>query len=115
MSERIAIVTGGGDCPGLNTVIRAVVKAASRRGWESIGFLGGYDGMLSPAEFAALANSDAVPTNPQAIMGQFDTDRDGVVTLVEYRIATQSNFDRIDSNRDGVVTSDEMRAGGLLQ
>jgi hypothetical protein len=32
MTERIAIVTGGGDCPGLNTVIRAVVKAAARVG-----------------------------------------------------------------------------------
>jgi 6-phosphofructokinase len=34
MAERIGIVTGGGDSPGLNTVIRAVVKAASQRGWE---------------------------------------------------------------------------------
>ena len=29
MSERIGIVTGGGDCPGLNAVIRAVAKAAA--------------------------------------------------------------------------------------
>jgi 6-phosphofructokinase 1 len=41
MSERIGIVTGGGDCPGLNAVIRAVAKAAAKRGWEPIGFLGG--------------------------------------------------------------------------
>jgi 6-phosphofructokinase 1 len=54
MTERIAIVTGGGDCPGLNAVIRAVVKAASRRGWETIGFLGGYDGMLEPVRYQPL-------------------------------------------------------------
>lgn len=54
MKERIAIVTGGGDCPGLNAVIRAVVKAASRRGWESIGFLGGYEGMLEPTQYRSL-------------------------------------------------------------
>ena len=48
MSERIGIVTGGGDCPGLNAVIRAVAKAAAKRGWETIGFLGGYDGILEP-------------------------------------------------------------------
>jgi len=54
MTQRIAIVTGGGDCPGLNTVIRAVVKAASRRGWEAIGFLDGFDGMLEPVAFQAL-------------------------------------------------------------
>jgi 6-phosphofructokinase 1 len=55
MAERIAIVTGGGDCPGLNTVIRAVVKAASRRGWESIGILGGYEGLLDPVRYRPLA------------------------------------------------------------
>ena len=38
MPERIGIVTGGGDCPGLNAVIRAVAKAAAKRGWETIGF-----------------------------------------------------------------------------
>jgi len=42
MSTKIGIVTGGGDCPGLNAVIRAAVKAASRRGWETLGFLGGF-------------------------------------------------------------------------
>ena len=54
MSERIGIVTGGGDCPGLNTVIRAVTKAAAKRGWETIGFLGGYDGILEPTQHLAL-------------------------------------------------------------
>jgi 6-phosphofructokinase 1 len=48
MSELIGIVTGGGDCPGLNAVIRAVAKAAAKRGWETIGFLGGYEGILEP-------------------------------------------------------------------
>jgi ATP-dependent phosphofructokinase / diphosphate-dependent phosphofructokinase len=54
MSEKIGIVTGGGDCPGLNTVIRAVVKAAARRGWEAIGFLGGYEGLLAPMSYRPL-------------------------------------------------------------
>ena len=48
MQDRIGIVTGGGDCPGLNAVIRAVAKAAAKRGWETIGFLGGYEGILEP-------------------------------------------------------------------
>jgi 6-phosphofructokinase 1 len=51
---RIGIVTGGGDCPGLNAVIRAVVKAASRRNWETVGFLGGYEGMLEPLSYRPL-------------------------------------------------------------
>lgn len=58
MSQRIGIVTGGGDCPGLNAVIRAVVKAASKRGWESYGFLGGYEGMLEPTKYRDLTHED---------------------------------------------------------
>lgn len=58
MAERIGIVTGGGDSPGLNTVIRAVVKAASRPGWESIGFHGGYEGLLNPMEYRSLEYRD---------------------------------------------------------
>jgi 6-phosphofructokinase 1 len=52
--ERIGIVTGGGDCPGLNAVIRAVVKAASKRGWEVLGFHGGFEGLLDPPKFKLL-------------------------------------------------------------
>ena len=55
MRERIGILTGGGDCPGLNTVIRAVVKCASKRGWDSIGFLDGFEGMLEPLRYRPLA------------------------------------------------------------
>lgn len=72
------------------------------------------NGMLSQQEFAALANPDAIPVSADPLMKQFDTDRDGAITLVEYRIATQGNFDRIDSDRDGVVTPVEMQAAGLV-
>jgi len=45
--RRIAISTGGGDCPGLNAVIRAVVKTAiNEYGWEVLGIEDGYDGLL---------------------------------------------------------------------
>lgn len=71
------------------------------------------DGMVSPQEFSALANPDAIPVDATPLMSQFDSDRDEVITLVEYRIATQANFDRIDSDRDGVVTPLEMRAAGI--
>ena len=48
MKKKIGIVTGGGDCPGLNAVIRAAAKAAAKRGWDCIGILGGYEGLLKP-------------------------------------------------------------------
>ena len=45
--ERIAILTGGGDCPGLNAVIRAVVRSACNlHGWQVVGILDGYDGLI---------------------------------------------------------------------
>jgi 6-phosphofructokinase 1 len=52
--QRIAIATGGGDCPGLNAVIRAVAKAAAKRGWETIGLFGGFEGLLEPRRFMPL-------------------------------------------------------------
>ncbi len=54
MNERVGVATGGGDCPGLNAVIRAVAKAAAKRGWETIGFLGGYEGILEPQRYVEL-------------------------------------------------------------
>jgi 6-phosphofructokinase 1 len=51
---KVGIVTGGGDCPGLNAVIRAVGKAAAERGWETVGILGGFDGLLEPRRSRVL-------------------------------------------------------------
>jgi len=48
MAKKIGIVTGGGDCPGLNAVIRAVAKAAYYVGWETIGIEDGHEGLLRP-------------------------------------------------------------------
>ncbi|MBT0571335.1 ATP-dependent 6-phosphofructokinase [Curvibacter sp. CHRR-16] len=49
--RRIAISTGGGDAPGLNAVIRSVVLAATRLGWECIGIRDGYNGVLQPDQY----------------------------------------------------------------
>lgn len=43
----IGILNSGGDCPGLNAVIEGAVGAASRRGWNVIGFHDGFEGLLS--------------------------------------------------------------------
>jgi ATP-dependent phosphofructokinase / diphosphate-dependent phosphofructokinase len=48
--KRIGILTSGGDCPGLNAVIRAVVKCANRRGWDVFGIPYGTDGFVSVTE-----------------------------------------------------------------
>ncbi len=49
--RRIAITTGGGDAPGLNAVIRAVVLCALNRGWECFGIRDGYNGYLDPESY----------------------------------------------------------------
>ncbi|MGF1678104.1 MAG: 6-phosphofructokinase [Candidatus Methylacidiphilales bacterium] len=54
MAKRIGVLTSGGDCPGLNAVLRGVVHAAHGRGWEVIGFLDGFEGMLSPVQYRIL-------------------------------------------------------------
>jgi 6-phosphofructokinase 1 len=49
--KRIAICTGGGDAPGLNAVIRAVVLSALNRGWEVYGIRDGFNGLLLPEQY----------------------------------------------------------------
>lgn len=56
---RIAVNTGGGDAPGLNAVVRAVVLAAERRGWDVVGIRRGYGGLFDADGLVEL-NSTAV-------------------------------------------------------
>jgi len=58
---KFGVLTGGGDCPGLNPAIRAVVRRASKFGHETVGFLDGWKGLrddasrtLSPADVADI-------------------------------------------------------------
>jgi ATP-dependent phosphofructokinase / diphosphate-dependent phosphofructokinase len=44
--KRIGILTGGGDCPGLNAVIRGIVRTAKAEGWNVIGFTHGWKGII---------------------------------------------------------------------
>jgi 6-phosphofructokinase 1 len=46
--RRIGILTGGGDAPGLNAVIRAVVKSATNAGLECLGIEDSFDGLIYP-------------------------------------------------------------------
>ena len=48
---KVAVLTGGGDCPGLNAVIRAVVRRASNHGFEVMGLRNGWKGLLEDDHF----------------------------------------------------------------
>lgn len=51
----IGVLTGGGDCPGLNAVIRAVVKTAvGRYGWSVVGIEDGFEGLILPGRTRSL-------------------------------------------------------------
>lgn len=55
MSKTIAILTGGGDCPGLNAVIRAVVRTAvGQHGWRVIGIEDGFEGLVGEIRWREL-------------------------------------------------------------
>jgi phosphofructokinase-like protein len=56
--KRIGVLTGGGDAPGLNAVIRAVVKAAVNSGIEVIGLEDSFDGLLDPSRSRSLMPKD---------------------------------------------------------
>jgi len=63
MSKRILVVTGGGDCPGLNAVIRGIVKSAKLDGnWEIIGCIESYNGLLKD-------NIEVVPFTEKEVAG----------------------------------------------
>ena len=54
MKPRIGVLTSGGDCPGLNAVLRGVVLAAEKLGWEVVGFRDGFEGLLRPGDHLIL-------------------------------------------------------------
>ena len=60
MAKRIGVLTGGGDCPGLNPVIRAVVRKGLLEGYEFIGLKNGWKG---------LVEADTMPLNIEAVSG----------------------------------------------
>ena len=48
MAKSLGILTGGGDCPGLNAVIRAVVRRADSAGWDVVAVREGWRGLVEP-------------------------------------------------------------------
>jgi 6-phosphofructokinase 1 len=56
--ERLGVLTGGGDAPGLNAVIRAVVKAGSNSGIEVVGLEDSFDGLIEPNRSRVLTPRD---------------------------------------------------------
>ncbi len=71
-TKRIGILTSGGDCAGLNAVIRAVVNSASRLGWEVYGIKNGTDGLTErPLQYEILTVHNFSDTPWPRISGSY--------------------------------------------
>ena len=54
---RIGVLSGGGDAPGLNAVIRSVTKTAIfKYGWQVTGIIDGFEGLLTPTKTRQLTS-----------------------------------------------------------
>lgn len=67
-TKRIGILTSGGDCPGLNAVIRGAAKTCWGLGYDCVGFLKGYEGLYDPVQFITLT-----PQNTTGILNRGGT------------------------------------------
>ncbi|WP_088188146.1 6-phosphofructokinase [Desulfosporosinus sp. FKA] len=73
--NKIAVLTGGGDCPGLNAVIRAVVRSANQYGLEVLGIKDGFHGAVE-GDFIPLSLADVSGILPRGgtILGTTNRD-----------------------------------------
>ncbi len=95
---------------------RAISGLAARQ--RNVGLFQALDkdknGQLTPAEFAGLPMNAPQP-NAAPVLTQVDGNRNGQVSLIEYRVGKLVNFDQMDRDKDGVVSVAEMKAGGLIK
>ncbi|TWU06459.1 6-phosphofructokinase [Stieleria varia] len=84
---RIGILTSGGDCPGLNAVLRAATKTAFWLGYDMVGFRDGFEGMVDPIRYQVLTreNTSAILTLGGTILGSTNKGRFGARTGVSGR------------------------------
>lgn len=74
--RNIGILTGGGDCPGLNAVIRAATKSAIYLGYEVIGFRKGFEGLADKDTIALdLENTATILDRGGTILGSTNKGR----------------------------------------
>jgi phosphofructokinase-like protein len=89
VSKRVGLLTGGGDCPGLNAVIRAVARRSLDRGYEVAGIRDGWRGLVE-GRFQALGPREISGILPRGgtILGTTRTnpyrDDDGVARVLEH-------------------------------
>lgn len=104
--QKLAVLTGGGDCPGLNAVMRAVVKTASQYGIEVVGVRDGFRGAVE-GEFIPLGLSEISGILPRGgtILGT--TNRDNP-------FAYEAQGQMVDRSGDVLKNLEAQGAGALI-
>lgn len=92
--------------------LAAVAEAQARNRALFVQMDADKNGQLSAAEFSKLITPPPA-ANAQPMLARMDGNHDQQISLVEHRIATLANFDRLDTDKDGTVTAAEMKAGGI--
>jgi len=104
MAKRLGILTGGGDCPGLNAVIRAVVRSAiSRHGFECVGILHGWRGLLDGL---------STPVDAESVSGLLPRGGTILRTSRTNPFSTEDGPDRIVRNVEELDLAGVILAGG---
>ncbi len=108
--KRIGVMTGGGDCPGLNPVIRAVVLAAKTRGWEVMGIEDATHGLIdldyrSPRGNRLLEEADVAEilqdggtilgTSNKSDPWNYVVERDGQETTIDVSARVVENYHKL--------------------
>lgn len=94
--RRIGLLTGGGDCPGLNAVIWAVVRGAAQQGIEVVGIIDGFEGLVGGPE-----GCNTRVLHPHDVRQIF---RDGGTVL---GTTNRGNPFRYATEKDGVTTEED--------
>jgi 6-phosphofructokinase 1 len=86
--KRIGVLTSGGDCPGLNAVIRGVVKSSAQLGYDCVGFLKGYEGLVDPVRYLPLShkNTSGILNQGGTILGSTNKGRFAATVGVSDRL-----------------------------
>ncbi len=108
---RIGILTSGGDCPGLNAVIRGTVKTANQHGYDVVGFRKGYEGLVEPVCYMPLshANTTGILNQGGTILGSTNKGRFAATVGVSDRLEIDPAL------LDGVkVTCNQLGLCGLI-
>ncbi|MFQ5482125.1 MAG: 6-phosphofructokinase, partial [Nitrospinaceae bacterium] len=103
--RRVGILTGGGDCSGLNAVIRAVTRAAIiEHGWEVIGIENGFEGLIfdhiqpltirSTRDILTLGGTILGTSNKGDPFVYRQMNKDGSLTIHDYSARCVENFQK---------------------